>query len=115
MCADELIGGTKAKDLAWNRIYRAIEHRTAKQALLTKDAASIAPSIAAFGRAFADLQEKRHEADYNPIFFAFFFDETRAQVELARKAISDLNGLGLEQRQTLATLILFRPRAGVGP
>ena len=111
MCADELIGGSKAKGPAWGRVYRALDHRTAKKTLLGGDAASITPSIVEIGRAFANLQEKRHDADYNPAFFEFFFDETRAQVEIARQAIKDLNGLGPDKRQALATLILFRPRA----
>jgi hypothetical protein len=111
MCADELIGGNKAKGQPWGRVYRALDHRTAKQTLLSPDAALIAPAIVEIGRAFANLQEKRHDADYNPAFFEFFFDETRAQVESARKAINDLNGLGSDKRQALATLILFKPRA----
>jgi hypothetical protein len=110
MCADELIGGSNAKRQAWGRVYRALEHKAAKQTLLSSEAAAIAPAIVAFGRVFADLQEKRHEADYNPAFFGFFFDETRAQVELARRAITDLNRLGPVERQALATLVLFRSR-----
>lgn len=112
MCADELIGGGKAKGEAWGRAYRTLEHRTAKQALLSSDAASIAPAILEIGRAFANLQEKRHDADYNPAFFGFYYDETRAQVEIARKAIRDLNELASDRRQALAALIVFKPRAG---
>jgi hypothetical protein len=110
MCADELIGGSKAKGQAWSRVYRALDHRTAKQTLLSGDAALISPAITEIGRIFANLQEKRHEADYDPAFFEFFFDETRAQVEIARQAVKDLAGLEPGKRQALATLLLFKPR-----
>jgi hypothetical protein len=114
MCADELIGRNRFRSIPWSRIYRAVDHR-AKQALLSTDAALISPSVVSFGRAFAHLQEKRHEADYNPAFFRFFFDETQALVERGGKAIEDLNGLSSDDRRALATLVLFRPRGGIQP
>lgn len=112
MCADELIGGSRAKTASWGRVYRAIDHRATKQILLSKEAVSINPAVANFDRAFASLQEVRHEADYNPAFFRFFFDETQALVERARRAIDDLSGMSFDDRQALATLVLFRSRGG---
>lgn len=113
MCADELIGGGRAKTPAWGRVYRGIDHQAAKKALLSPEAGSISPAVVAFGRAFASLQEARHEADYNPVFFGYFYEETRAQIERARQAIDDLNAMSSDDRRTLATLVLFKPR-GIG-
>jgi hypothetical protein len=110
MCANELAGGSKARTAAWTRVYRALDHRTAKVALQGSEAALLDTRIADVGRAFAVLQERRHQADYDPAFFAFYFDETSAFVELARSAINDLQRLPPETRRALATLLLFKTR-----
>jgi hypothetical protein len=110
LCADELIGGSRAKTVAWGRVYRAVEHQGAKKTFLSNEATAIGPAVASFGRAFASLQEARHDADYNPVFFRYFFDETQALVERARQAIQDLYGMSSDNRQALATLVLFKAR-----
>src|SRR5215204_6549875 len=73
LCADELIGGSRAKTVAWGRVYRAVEHQGAKKTLLSNEATAIGPAVASFGRAFASLQEARHDAGLQssvlPIFF----------------------------------------------
>ncbi|HEY8564251.1 MAG TPA: hypothetical protein VIL65_02035 [Beijerinckiaceae bacterium] len=112
MCANELIGGSKAHTPEWTRVYRALDHRGAKSALQSSDAAALDRRVARIGRAFAVLQERRHQADYDPAFFPFYFDETTALVQLASSAIDDLHGLGVEDRRSLATLLLFKRPGG---
>lgn len=110
LCADELIGGKHARTVAWNRVYRALDHKLAKAMLQSKEATNLSPAIAAFGRAFAVLQERRHQADYDPMPFRYYFNETAALIELAHSAIRDLDGLGSDERRTLAVFILFKQR-----
>ena len=110
MCADQLIGGSNAKTTAWGRTYRALDHRAAKSALQGEEAASLDPSLAGFGLLFGQLQDRRHQADYDPAPFRHYFDETLALVRQARSAIEILNSLPAETRRTLATLVLFKTR-----
>ena len=70
----------------------------------------LAPAIAAFGEAFALLQEKRHQADYDPAPFPYFYDETAAFIELAESAIQGLSSVGQDERRALVTLLLFKNR-----
>jgi len=76
----------------------------------SEEAVKLAPSIAAFGEAFALLQEKRHQADYDPAPFPYFYDESTALIELAESAIQGLYSVGQDERRALATLLLFRNR-----
>src|ERR1044072_6844098 len=71
LCADELIGGKHSKTTAWSRVYRALDHKSAKTVLQSKEAIALSPLVAAFGRAFATLQERRHQADYDPAPFQY--------------------------------------------
>src|SRR2546430_2465748 len=64
LCADELIGGKHAKTIAWGRVYRALDHKPGKTVLQSAEAVTLSPVVAAFGSAFAVLQERRHQADY---------------------------------------------------
>jgi hypothetical protein len=110
LCADELIGGVRARTEAWNRVYRALDHKPTKSILQSSEAAALSSVIREFGNAFAVLQERRHQADYDPAQFQYYFNETEALVELAQSAIQKLNSLGSDERRTLAVLILFKQR-----
>ena len=92
------------------RVYRALDHKTAKKVLQSSEAAALSSVIADFGNAFAVLQERRHQADYDPASFQYYFSETEALVELAHSAIQKLDSLSPDERRTLAVLILFKQR-----
>src|SRR5437868_8913809 len=102
LCADGLIGGIHARTVAWSRVYRALDHKPTKAVLQSAEAAALSPIVADFGSAFADLQERRHQADYDPAPFQYYFNETAALVELAHSAIQKLDSLGADERRTLA-------------
>jgi hypothetical protein len=110
LCADQLIGGIHAKTAAWARVYRALDHKAAKSVLRNKEATGLASEINAFGEAFALLQERRYQADYDPAPFRYYFNQTSALINLAETAIRGLNSLGAEERRALATLVLFKQR-----
>ena len=66
-CADRLAGraGTAGKRPMWRRVYRAPEHRQAKTRC--ENVPSWFPDgVRQFGQTFAELQSKRHFADYDP-------------------------------------------------
>ena len=49
----------------WRRVYRALEHRQAK-ARCERVPLSFPEEVRDFGQTFAELQSKRHLADYDP-------------------------------------------------
>jgi hypothetical protein len=110
LCADQLVGGTHAKTAAWARVYRALDHKPAKTVLRGVEAAGLASEIVGFGEAFALLQERRYQADYDPAPFRYYFNQTSALINLAETAIHGLNSLGVDERRALATLLLFKQR-----
>ena len=66
-CADSLAGRTRAvgNRPMWRRVYRALEHRQAKSRCENVPT-DFPEEIRVFGQTFADLQSKRHLADYDP-------------------------------------------------
>lgn len=66
-CADGLAGssGSGSNRPMWRQVYRALDHGQAK-----KRCENVPPffqeEVRDFGQTFADLQSKRHSADYDP-------------------------------------------------
>jgi uncharacterized protein (UPF0332 family) len=110
LCADQFIGGKHEKTPAWQRVYRAMEHKTAKNALLRKEVTDLHPALATFGVTFAILQDKRVAADYDPVSFSIYFDETNSLVDQADSAIKSLYGIDDDIKRNLATILLLRVR-----
>ena len=110
LCADKLIGGNRDKTPAWQRVYRALEHKTAKNALLRKEVTDLHPALATFGVTFAILQDKRVAADYDPVSFSIYFDETNSLVDQADSAIKSLYGVDDDIKRSLATILLIKVR-----
>lgn len=110
MCADELVGRANAKTEAYLRVYRALDHAAARRAFRTPEATSLGAAVASVGLVYAELQQKRHRADYDPSPFGHMYDETRAVIAKAREAIAVVSTLDPSVRRTLATIILFKAR-----
>ena len=66
-CVDSLTGraGTVGNRPMWRRVYRALEHRQAKTRCESVPS-RFPDEVQEFGRTFAELQSKRHFADYGP-------------------------------------------------
>lgn len=110
--ADSLIGSSPAsvRSPEWERTYRALEHRFARDRFSTATAmASFPESVRDFGSAFVVLQGQRHDADYNPRL-TFQRWEVLQAVERAEGVINDFLDTELRTRRALATYVLFRPR-----
>jgi hypothetical protein len=110
MCADELIGVTQTGGEAWVRVYRALEHGFAKNALNQAAIQALDPAAKAFAVTFIELQEKRYAADYDPRRFPLGRKVTQGYVEQARRAVASLGRLSSEQRRIMATAVLLRSR-----
>ena len=67
--ADALVGKTAALrgSDAWHMAYRAIEHNQASSVFHNASfMARFPPAIQEFGKFFTEMQQRRHQADYNP-------------------------------------------------
>lgn len=106
ICADALLNEKLSNAIlseryvAWTRIYRAVGHSSAKSALAR--VASHKPldeikkpsdEIKRLATAFADLQEARESADYNPSRIITGKGQVLAKIATAESAIADLNSL----------------------
>jgi hypothetical protein len=110
MCADELIGVTQVNTDPWVRVYRALEHGFAKDALGQGFIKDLDPAAKAFAVAFIELQEKRTTADYDPRPFPFGRKATLGYVQQARTALIALEQLNSEQRRVITTAVLLKRR-----
>ena len=105
LCADELVGVTKHSSPAWIRVYRALEHGFAKNALKANEVTALNPGVKDFADAFLALQDLRHIADYDPRPFPYRRRATQAAIAQARNAITKLNAIDPEIRRVLATYV----------
>lgn len=94
-----------------NRIYRAIEHSSAKKAckrLATrKDSSELLRAVC---NGFVQLQEARHDADYQPDSFRLDTSVVGSLAVVLVDSLGALEALGAIERQQLATELLFRER-----
>ena len=68
-CADMVVGGPGARRSreAWRQVYRALNHGYARRRCNYQNEISKFPSeIRRFARLFVQMQELRHDADYDP-------------------------------------------------
>ena len=68
-CADMIVGGPGANRnrAAWLRVYRALQHGTARDRCLERNAiANFSAELRGFAQVFADMQPLRNSADYDP-------------------------------------------------
>ncbi len=109
--ADALIGRSKRRSPSWPRVYRAVDHRQARE---------IAKKIAAgrgewpaparrFAETFVTAQEQRHRADYDPTA-AFARQDILTAIADAEAALEALGRLTPDERLELATRLVFRDR-----
>lgn len=73
------------------------------------DSISAFQQIRKLAAAVVELQEKRHSADYDPLFAARMSDATAA-ITTARAALLILSSMNAEDKKTLIALIVFRVR-----
>ena len=108
--ADALIGTAhdQLTSDAWVRIYRGLDHRQARSQL-QQNRVSFSGRVQVFADLFRDLQNERHNADYNPR--AIFTAQTAATwLNKAEAAIIDFLEVDGSERAAVAILTLVRTR-----
>ena len=107
-CADGLAGSAGSRPM-WRRVYRALNHGDARKAC--KNVPPLFPQeVRQFGQKFAELQSKRHLADYDPDS-PFRKSNVMEDIESARKAIEQFLGTPLSVRRDFAIHVLIKARA----
>lgn len=120
--ADQFVGRTLRGTPAYELVYRSIDHRAFKTLCLelqkTPPAAryqqflppdGIGADIQALATIAADLQERRHRADYNPTP-RFKTADAQLAVTTARNAVDRFNRSSAARRTAFLTLLLCPPR-----
>lgn len=120
--ADEFIGRTRRASVEYALAYRSVDHRwlrdlciEVKKPTLPAKYTSYQPTggfsvdIKEFSAAVADLQESRHDADYNPRLHLKRSDAVIA-INMARSAAQKLDQVVTGQKTAFLALLLFPPR-----
>ena len=113
-CADTIAGDSPANrdTLAWNQAYRALEHGIARKRCENKDLRErFPPEIKDFAQQFADLQIKRHRADYDP-GTNFSKKEVIQYIHAAENVIRHFTMTSLKDRRAFVAYVLLPIREG---
>lgn len=93
---------------AWSRIYRGLDHTTARRELQS-NRQHLSLQAQNFADAFADLQQRRHSADYDPNAVITTNDGI-VYLNRAESAILGFYQITSDERVYIATLTLVRSR-----
>ena len=106
-----LLVGTKVKisENAWAQTYRALDHGFAKSACAQVRNLGFSIEICLAAEAFVSLQERRHEAVYNPLP-SFSRGDAIYAIELAESTLAALKSCGRKDRRAFAVRLLLRRR-----
>lgn len=109
--AADLIAGTGADrpDKAWLQTYRALEHGFASSACKQVRNLGFPDGIVTCARLFVDLQQRRHDADYNPLA-RISRSEALEAADQAELAIQSLRATPRKDRRAFAIQLLLRRR-----
>ena len=110
LCADTIAGTGKNRNIAaWQQAYRALDHGFAKEACKKVPNKRLPPEIIRFASVFVELQEARHDADYNPSR-TFRRAEVIPLIQKAERAIIDLGDAPRVDLRALVVLVLLKDR-----
>jgi hypothetical protein len=120
--ADDFVGVTHRSSPRYALLYRSIGHGSLRT--LCEDATKktispkyagyapttgFGPDLIALATAVIDLQEKRHSADYDPLFRVNMSDAILA-VATARSAVARFRSANTVLRRAFLSLVVFTPR-----
>jgi len=120
--ADTFVGKTRNASPQYALAYRSIDHR-ALRALCEEikkptmpakytnylPRGGFGPDLVAMANAVVELQEKRHSADYDPLFRVGMSDATLA-VATSRTALNHFRSANRTSRKAFLALLAFPPR-----
>lgn len=107
--ANMLVGGPGASrsQPAWRQAYRALQHGTARQRCEHQGIIIKFPDeIQDFAERFADMQKKRHEADYDPDA-TFFKTDVIQDITDAEDVIRCFNSVPARDRRAFSVYVLL--------
>jgi hypothetical protein len=108
--ADLLVGvGAERSDKAWAQIYRSLQHGEAKNACESFRNLTPEPSFKLCAATFVTLQQKRHDADYDP-HFRILRSEAIDLIDQAELAIGNLLASSKRDRREFAVSLLMKKR-----
>jgi hypothetical protein len=120
--ADDFVGVTHRSTPRYALLYRSIGHGSLRafcedviKRTIPSKYSGYAPTggfgtdLTALATALVDLQEKRHLADYDPLFRVNTSDAVLA-VATARSAVARFNNASRASRRAFLSLVVFTPR-----
>jgi hypothetical protein len=115
---DLLAGANSFGTKRYSIIYRAFEHKqmanicrqVAAGNLRNENGQAFHSAILDYATTFVELQENRHEADYDPTA-RMALSDARAAISKARAAIGNLVNAPNNERFLFLTLLNFKPRS----
>ena len=109
-CADELFNRNRRGEPGWVRIYRALSQPRAQTACrVPADMRSFCVEIQDFASQFVHLQDRRHQADYDPVM-TFYKSEVQRLIVDTRAVLREFERADRAERRAFASLVLFRAR-----
>ena len=110
--ADLLVGvGPNRPDKAWSHLYRSLQHGDAKVACSAARNMNFPAEIKRCASIFVELQEMRHDADYDPDQ-RFLRSEASRAIQDSEEAIAALKAAPKRDRRAFAVQLLLRKRRG---
>jgi hypothetical protein len=112
LAAGRLVGNTSTaqKSAAWSRVYRDLNHLTAKKACSRPELQGCSQELARFLMAFPQLQELRHQADYDPTV-RFKQGEALSAADDAERGLSGLQDAPRDEQLDFITIALGMTRS----
>jgi hypothetical protein len=120
--ADDFVGRSHRHAPRYALVYRSIDHRSVRglceDVVKTTPPAKYSnyvpmggfgPDLIALATAVVELQEKRHAADYDPLFRARMSDAVLA-VATSRTALVRFRAASRARRKAFLSLLVFSPR-----
>lgn len=110
-CANAFIGASfeARSSKAWRQVYRALNHNDAKRRSKTAQSLGFPREIRDFARAFVNLQQQRHSADYDPAY-RLQKSEALRLIGSAKIAIEQLKSANMADRRAFAAFVLLQDR-----
>lgn len=120
--ADVFVGKTQRDSPRYALVYRSIDHRSLRaicedvvkptlpaKYLKYEPRGGFGSDLIALATAVAELQEKRHLADYDPLFRVSMSDAVLA-VGTGRTALARFKSASRERQKAFLSLVVFSPR-----
>lgn len=120
--ADDFVGRTKRQTPRYALVYRSIDHGSLrglctnvekttlpKKYIKYEPRGGFGPDLTALATAVVELQEKRHAADYDPLFRVNMTDAVLA-VATGRTALIRFRRANSTRRKAFISLAVFSPR-----